>query len=88
MMKTIALVVFAGVVGASAVSAGSNSAQLTVGVTVVRSCAVDARPMEQASPMLRLTCTSGAQSHVRLSESTQKPRTVSSDDLQVLTLNF
>jgi hypothetical protein len=88
-MKTFAVVVLAGVVGAGAVSAGSSSAQLTVGVTVVRSCAVDARPMEKASPLLRLTCTSGAKSNVRLSESVQKPRTISSDDdLQVVTLNF
>jgi hypothetical protein len=87
-MKTFAVVILAGVAGAGAMSAGSSSAQLTVGVTVVRSCAIDARPTEKASPLLRLTCTSGAQSNVRLSESVQKPRTISSDDVQVVTLNF
>jgi len=89
-MKTFAVLVLATVVGAGMVSAGSSSAQLTVGVTVVRSCAIDARPTDKMSPPLRLTCTAGAHSNVRLSESVQKPaaQSVSSDDLQVVTLNF
>jgi hypothetical protein len=87
--KVFAILALVGVAGAGAASAGSSSAQMTVGVTVVRSCAVDARPAAGASPLLRLTCTAGARSNLRLSESLQKPaRTMSSDDLQVVTLNF
>ena len=64
-------------------SADTASAQLTVGVTVARSCAV-----ETASPTLRLTCTAGANSNLRLSKSVQPATLVGSDDVQVITLNF
>jgi hypothetical protein len=89
-MKTFAVLLFAGVAGSGIVSAGSSSAEMTVGVTVVRSCAIDARPVEKSSSPLRLTCTAGAHSNVRLSEAVQRPtaQNVSSNDLQVVTLNF
>jgi hypothetical protein len=68
----------------SVLSADAASAQLTVGVTVVRSCAVDT-----ASPTLRLTCAAGANANLRLSESVQRPTAlVGSDDIHVITLNF
>jgi hypothetical protein len=88
--KVLAILAALGVAGgARALSADSASAQLTVGVTVVRSCAVDARAMENGAPALRLTCTAGAQSNLRLSESIQSPaETVSADGLQIITLNF
>ena len=44
MTKTLAILALAGMAGTGVASAGSSSAQMTVGVTVVRSCAVDARP--------------------------------------------
>ena len=70
--------------GVKALSADTASAQLTVGVTVVRSCAV-----EKASPTLRVTCTAGASSNLRLSTTVQTPATlVGSDDVHVITLNF
>jgi hypothetical protein len=40
------------------------------------------------TPLLRLTCTAGAQSNVRFSQSVQKAASLSSDDLQVVTLDF
>jgi len=92
------------VAGVATVSAGSNSAQLTVGVTVVRSCAVNARPADAASSFVRLNCAAGAAQGVRLSDTTQRPLNTSgaselrvpttpssqspSGSLQVVTLNF
>jgi hypothetical protein len=90
MTKMLAVVAFTGIAGlGAAVSAGSSSAQLTVGVTVVRSCAVDARPTGNASPFLRLSCTAGTQSTVRVSETAHTPTAaVASEGDKVLTLNF
>jgi hypothetical protein len=87
--RILAILAVVGVAGAQAVSAETSSAQLAVGVTVVRSCSVDSRPAEKASPALRLTCTRGANSNLRLSEPIQSPaETISSDSLQIVTLNF
>ena len=88
MARFIAALAVVGVLGVG-VSADSRSAQLTVGVTVVRSCAVDARPASTTSPGLRLTCTTGAQSTLKVSETPQPPSTaVVSEGSTVLTLNF
>jgi hypothetical protein len=87
--KTLGLLILVGLAGVRAVSADSRSAQLMVGVTVVRSCEVDARPADKTSPLLRLTCTKGAQSTVRISEMPQRPSAiVTSDSDTILTLNF
>jgi spore coat protein U-like protein len=86
--RFITVLAVVGIAAVGAVSADSNSAQLAIGVTVVRSCAVDARPAGGSSPV-RVTCTSGASSTLRLSQSVQKPAgTVTSDGLQIVTLNF
>jgi len=44
----------------TAVAAGTSSAQLIIGVTVSRSCAVDTQPAAPTSSRVRLACTSGA----------------------------
>ena len=41
-------------------AAGTASGQLVVGVTVVRSCVVDAQPTSQTTSRLTLTCAAGA----------------------------
>ena len=88
MTKMLAILVLAGGASAAVVSAGSSSAQMTVSVTVVRSCAVDTRA-DNAAPVLRLTCTTGAQSTLKVSETMQRPSTaVSSEGSTLLTLNF
>ena len=53
------------VLSATPVVAGSTSATLTVGVTVVRSCAVRATSVAQGSARLDLTCASGAAATLR-----------------------
>jgi hypothetical protein len=86
--KTLAILALAGIAGTGVASAGSSSAQMTVGVTVVRSCAVDARH-DKTAPMLRLRCTSGAQSNLKVSETVQRPSAaVTSEGSTILTLNF
>ena len=88
MTKTLAVLALAGMAGTGVASAGSSSAQMNVSVTVVRSCAVDARPDKRA-PILRLTCTTGAQSTLKVSETVQQPSAaVFSEGSTVLTLNF
>ena len=86
--KVLAILAVVGVAGVRAVSADTSSTQLTVGVTVARSCAVDSRPADKASPALRLTCTAGANANLRVSESLRTPGETVSDGLQVVTLNF
>jgi hypothetical protein len=89
MAKALAIVALAALTGAGSVSAGSTNAQLTVGVTVVRSCAVDTRAAEPAAPRLRLTCAAGAQSTLRVTETVHTPSTtLTSDGDRLLTLNF
>ena len=89
MPKMLAVLTLIGVAGGAAPFADSNSAQLTVGVTVVRSCAVDSSPSGPAAPPLRLTCTTGAQSNLRVSESIRiSSDAVVSHGLHVVTLNF
>jgi hypothetical protein len=87
--KVLAVLAVVSVAGVRALSADSSSAQLIVGVTVVRSCAVDSRAVDPTSPLVRLTCTAGARSNVRLSESRYtSSETAASDTLRVVTLNF
>jgi hypothetical protein len=89
MGKAIAVLAIVGVAGIRAVSADSASAQLTVGVTVARSCAVDARPMaSMPSAMPRLTCVAGARTTLRMSESVHRASQTAMDGLRVVTLNF
>ena len=88
MTKALAVLTLAAVAGASVASAGSSSAQMTVSVTVIRSCAVDAHAGNTA-PVVRLTCTTGAQSTLKVSETVQPPSTaVITAGSTVLTLNF
>jgi hypothetical protein len=85
-LTVLALVAVGGV---TAFSAGSSSASLSIGVTVARSCVVDARPADTTSPPIRLTCAPGAQSNVKFSEPVRTAAsTASSADRQVVTLNF
>jgi hypothetical protein len=53
------------VLSAMPVVAGSTNATLTVGVTVVRSCAVRATSAGQGSARLDFTCAAGAASSLR-----------------------
>lgn len=88
MTTTLALLALIGVAGTAVPYAGSSSAQMTVSVTVVRSCAVDTRADNDA-PVLRLTCATGARSTLKVSEIVQRPSTaVSSDGSAIFTLNF
>jgi hypothetical protein len=60
---------------------------MSVGVTVVRSCAIDTRPA--TAPTLRLTCTAGAQSNVKVSEIVRPPSAATgSQGGTIVTLNF
>jgi hypothetical protein len=86
--KALAIVVLASVAATAVASAGSSSAQMAVSVTVVRSCSVDARA-ENSAPVVRLTCTTGAQSTLRVSATEQPPSAaVVPEAGTVLTLNF
>jgi len=86
--KAIAVLVLACVAGARIVSAESNSAQMTVSVTVIRSCAVDAHAGNTA-PVVRLRCTTGAQSTLKVSETVQPPSSaLTAEGSAILTLNF
>jgi hypothetical protein len=86
MMKALAIVVLAAVAGTAVASAGSSSAPMAVSVTVVRSCSVDTRA-DNSVPVVRLTCTTGAQSTVKVSEPVQ-PSTTLVNEGTILTLNF
>ena len=84
MTRTLAVLALA-VAGAGVLSAGASSAQMAVGVTVVRACLVDTRP--EGSP--RLSCTTGAQSTLKVSETPQQPSSpMTFEGSKVLTLNF
>jgi hypothetical protein len=88
MTKMLAVLALAGVAGAGVASAGANSAQMRVNVTVVRSCSVDTRH-DRTAPRLRLTCTSGARSNLKVSETVQPPSAaVTAEGSTTLTLNF
>jgi hypothetical protein len=90
------------VLGATPVVAGSGSTTLTVGVTVVRSCAVRATSVGQGSARLDLTCAGGAASNLRrgldtrsddgkslrLHVQTSPYRTSVQQDVEVATVNF
>jgi hypothetical protein len=87
--KVLGVFAVAGVLNGVTMSADSATAQLSVGVTVVRSCAVDASAVQNASPTLRLRCTAGANSNFRLSPTTSTPAPViGPDGLHVITFNF
>ncbi len=87
MMKALATVVLAAVAGTAVASAGSSSAPMAVSVTVVRSCSVDTRA-DNSVPVVRLTCTTGAQSTVKVSEPVQPSPTLVNEGSTTLTLNF
>lgn len=88
MTKALVVLALACVAGAGVVSAESSSAQMTVSVTVVRSCAVETRA-DNDGAVLGLTCTTGAQSTLKVSETVQRPSTaVSAEGGTILTLNF
>ena len=88
MTKMLALVVFAQMAGAAVAAAESSSAQMAVRVTVVRSCTVDVRS-DNSAPVVRLTCTTGAQSALKVSETAPPLSTaVMTEGSRVLTLNF
>jgi len=54
----------------------------------VRSCAVETRA-DNDGPVLGLTCTTGAQATLKVSETVQRPSTVvSAEGSTLLTLNF
>src|SRR6266545_668668 len=66
-----ALLVFA-IVTAPAIpaviAAGSANAQLVLGVTVVRSCVVDAQPSSPTASRLKLSCVAGAMRGLQLNQ--------------------
>jgi hypothetical protein len=91
------------VLSATPLVAGSTSATLSVGVTVVRSCAVRATSVSQGSARLDLTCASGAASSLRrvlghrsddegktlqLQVPTNPYRGATETDFEVATVNF
>jgi hypothetical protein len=53
----------------AAVAAGSAHAQLVVGVTVVRSCVINAQPASPTSSLLTLSCAAGAMHGIQLNQS-------------------
>lgn len=84
MTKTLAVLALA-VADTGVLSAGASSAQLAVGVTVVRSCVVDVGP----EGLRRLACTTGARSTLKVSEPQPQPSApLTSQGSKVLTLNF
>jgi hypothetical protein len=88
MTKALAVIVFAAVAGTAVASAGSSTAPMAVSVTVVRSCAVDTRA-DDSVPVVRLTCTGGAQSTVKMAETVQLPSTtLVKEGSTIVTLNF
>lgn len=88
MTKAPAVFALAAVAGTVTVSAESSSAHMAVSVTVVRSCSVDTRA-DFSVPVVRLTCTNGAQSTVKVSETAQPPSTtLANEGSTTLTLNF
>jgi hypothetical protein len=86
---TLAILALAGLIGTGAVFADSNAAQMTVGVTVVRSCVVDVRAGDMSAPQLRLNCTASGQSTVKVTESIPQPSVAAGQGSDaILTLNF
>ena len=89
MTKTLATVAIAGVAGTCAVSAGSSAAQMTVAVTVVRSCVVEVRAGDTSAPQLRLNCTANGPSTANVTESIpQQAFAGGPGGDAILTLNF
>jgi hypothetical protein len=87
--KTLTVLAIAAIASTGLLSAGSSSARLAVSVIVVRSCVIDARPLDKTSPSIRLTCATGAQSNIRVSGLVQNSaRTARSNDLPVVTIDF
>jgi hypothetical protein len=86
--KALVVLALACVADVGVVSAESSSAQMTVSVTVVRSCVVETRADNDA-PVLRFTCTTGAQSTLKVSETVQPPSSaLTAEGSAILTLNF
>jgi hypothetical protein len=87
MTRTLTALAFAVVAASGPLYAGSSSAQMSVGVTVVRSCAIDIRPA--TTPTVHLTCTAGAGSNLKVSEIVRPPSAaIGSHGGTIVTLNF
>jgi hypothetical protein len=87
--RTLAVLALASVTGTGAVFAGSSAAQMTVGVTVVRSCVVDVRAGDTSVPQLRLNCSASGQSTAKVTESIPHPSVAAGPGGDtLLTLNF
>jgi hypothetical protein len=56
----------------AALAAGSANAQLVIGVTVVRSCVINAQPASPTSSRLTLSCAAGAMQGIQLNQSTAR----------------
>jgi hypothetical protein len=88
----------------AALAAGSAHSQLVVGVTVVRSCIVSARPASEGTSRLTLSCAAGAMRGLQMNQGATRfneggtavllaptvpaSQTPSNSELRVLTLNF
>jgi hypothetical protein len=88
----------------AALAAGSANAQLVVGVTVVRSCVIDAQTTSSTDSRLKLSCAAGAMSSLQTQGTTKieqsgtaadllaptapVSQSTTQSDLRVLTLNF
>jgi hypothetical protein len=85
--KTLSLLFFSAVAGTAVASTGTNTAPMAVSVTIVRSCLVDTHV--DSVPVVRLKCTSGAQSTVKVSETVHPTSTaLVNEGSKTLTLNF
>ena len=94
--KFVTLACAAFVLAGVVVSAGATSTSLTVGVTVVRSCVVDAQPADGS--LVHVTCAPGAAQGLRISgpmqtptAATRLPSSTTSEapaGQQMVTLNF
>ena len=100
MRLTVAVVaVMCALCGARAAGASSASAAMSVGVTVVRSCAVQSRAIDDVSASLRVACSAGHRANVLVGDAQlTAPRSVvrvtpaeepgSPGSVRVVTLNF
>jgi hypothetical protein len=86
------LVALTAVIATAPLVADSVQSQLSVSVTVARSCVVDAQTVIGGDPRLRLTCAAGAARDVHVTQTISTPAAVATDSshnsLRVLTLNF
>ena len=81
-----ALVAVAALAGAHRVAASETSATLAVGVRVVRSCVIEARPVDASSSAVRLLCSRGHDANVLVGEGDQRRLAPPSGAIQVGTV--